>query len=182
MYPSEYAYNFGSDQRVESTSANCRSYPPNLKVGIFTNQYIHCNGTQLKLADSNLGSEQYSNSDYYEWSALTTTQQLLFSLPSRVKLTTVTLHYYSDSNRGLPRLRFFAVPNDFDVWDALITAYKYIEVAAVSHSGEPAGRRNVSIEFNFNTKKVFLYKYSSELAFAVSEVEFSSCPSKLVTR
>ena len=165
----------GSFSTVESTSANCRRYPPGLKPGIFTEQFTYCNGTQLKLADSNLGSEQYISSDYYELPASTSTQWLLFSFPTRVNLTTITLHYYSDSDRGLPRLRFFAVPDDFNVWDAPTAAHKYVEVAAVSHSGEPAGRRNVSIEFNFNTKKVLLFKIRSALAFAVSEVEFISC-------
>ena len=89
--PSECAYNFGSVQTDESTSANCRSYPPGFELGIFTNQF---NGTQLKLAGSNLGSEQYISSDYYEWPASTATQQLLFSSLTRINLTTITLHYY----------------------------------------------------------------------------------------
>ena len=182
MNPSEYAYNFGSVEGVESTSANCRRYPPNLKPDIFTDQFTYCNGTQLKLADCNSGSEQYMSSDYYEWSASTSAQQLLFIFPTRKILTTITLYYYSDSDRGLPRLRFVAVPDVFNVWEAPAAAYKYVEVAAVSHSGEPAGHRNVSIEFNFNTKKVLLSKFSSALAFAVSEVEFYICHSKSVTR
>ena len=182
VYPSEYAYNFGSVQSVESTSANCRRYPPGLEVDIFTEQFIHCNGTQLKLTDSNLGSEQYINSDYYEWSA-STRSQLLFLFPTRVNLTTISLHYYSDSDRGLPRLRFFVVPDDFDVWDAPTAARdRYVEVAAVSLDGAPAGPTNVSIEFNFRTKKVLLLKFRSAFDFAVSEVEFSICHSKLVTR
>ena len=180
MNTSEYAYNFGSVQRDESTSANCRSYPPGLESGIFTDQFIHCNGTQLKLADSNFGSEQYISSDYYEWQEKDR-HQLLFLFLTRVNLTTITLHYYSDSDRSLPKLRFFAVPDNFDVWNVPTAADGYVEVVAVSHSGELAGRRNVSIEFNFNTKKVLLFKFSSVLAFAVSEVEFFSCPSKLVT-
>ena len=115
------------------------------------------------------------SSDHYEWSASTSNQKLLFSFPTRVNLTTITLHYYSDSNRGLLRLWFVAVPDDFGVWDAPAGAHKYVEVAAVSHSGELAGHRNVSIEVNFNTKKVLLFKFRSALSFAVSEVEFSIC-------
>ena len=157
MYSSEYAYKCGSVQSFESASANCRRYLSGLKVGIFTEQFIHCNGTQLKLTDSNLGSEQYISSDYYEWSA-SSAHQLLFIFPTRVNFTAITMHYYSDSDRGLPRLRFFAVPDDFDVWDAPHAAYRYVEVAAVSPGGEPAGPRNVSIEFNFNTMKVLLLK------------------------
>ena len=74
------------------------------------------------------------------------------------------------------------MPEDFDVWDAPSPSYRYTEVAAVSPGGEAASSRNVSIEFNFNTRKVLLFKFSSALAFAVSEAEFSICHSKSVTR
>ena len=99
--------------------------------------------------------------------------QLLFIFPTRVSLTTITLHYYSDSDRGLPRLRFYAVLDDFDVWDAPTLGTPRVNVASVSPDREPAGRRSVSITVNFNTKKVLMYKYSTSFQFAVSEVEFS---------
>ena len=53
---------------------------------------INCDGRQLKLADSDLGREQYRSSDYYVWSA-GSDGQLLFIFPtlSRVSLTTITL-------------------------------------------------------------------------------------------
>ncbi len=70
MYPSEYAYQDDSVNRAESASANCRNYPPgNLQSGDHTEHFIHCDGTQLKLADSYLGQTQYWSSDYYVWSA-----------------------------------------------------------------------------------------------------------------
>ena len=98
-----------------------------------------------------------------------------YVFPTRVSLTTITLHYYSDSVRGLPRLRFYAVPDDFDVWDGPTTSYPLVNVVTVPPGGEPAGRRSVSINVNFNTKKVLMYKYSSSFQFAVSEVEFFTC-------
>ena len=87
-------------------------------------------------------------------------------------MTTITLHYYSDSDRSLPRLRFYAVADDFDIWDTPTTNIPRIDVASVPPDGEPAGCRSVSINFNFNTRKVLMYKYSSNFQFAVSEVEF----------
>jgi hypothetical protein len=137
--------------------------------------YIHCDGIQLKLADSNFGREQYQSSEYYKWSSGGSDGQLLFIFPTRVSLTTVTLHYYSDSIRGLPRLRFYAVPDDFDVWDPPTSGNPYGDIYAVPPGGEPAGRRSISINANFNTKKVLMYKYSSSFQFAVSEVEFFKC-------
>ncbi len=59
--------------------------------------YVHYNGTPIKLIDSNLGREQYQYTDYYVWIQGSGTQLLLIS-PTRVSLATITLHYYSDSD------------------------------------------------------------------------------------
>ncbi len=163
MYPSEYADRDDSVSRAESPSANCRRYPHFLQAVV----YIRCDGNQLQLTDSNLGQEQFSTSDCYWWSA-GSDGKLLFIFPTRVSLTTIILHYYSSCLRGLPRLRFHAVPDDFDVWDAAATSYLHVDVASVHLGGEPAGRRNVSINVNFNTEKVLMYKYSSSFLFAES--------------
>ena len=178
IYPSEYAYGDDSVNRAESGSANCRRYPSSDDDSGFI--YTHCDGTQLKLVDSNFGPQQYNSNAYYVWSAGNYGQQLLFIFPTRVSLTTITLHYYCNSDTdniqsGLPRLKMYAVLDDFDVWDAPTTSNPHKEVAAVPPGGEPAGRRNVSINVNFNTKKVLMYKYSSTFQFAVSEVEFFTC-------
>ena len=150
-----------------------------LPAGIYSTDYIHCDGTQLKLTDTNLGSEQpFSSSSHYQWSA-GSDEQLLFIFPTSDSLTTITLHYYSDSDQGLSRLRFHAVRNDFDVWDAPTTSTPRVEIASVSSGKKPAGCRNVSISVNFNTKKVLMYKFSSDFIFSVSEVEFFTCSKQL---
>ena len=174
VYPLGYAYHHDSVNRAERASANCRRYMDGLKPGTNTSKFIHCDGTQLRLNDSDLGSEQYSSSVYYVWPARKTGQLLLFIFPTRVSLTTIILHYYNDSDRGLPRLRFYAVPDDFDVWDAPTTGITNVDVAAVPPGGKPVGRRNISINVNFNTKKVLMNKYKSNYLFAVSEVKFFS--------
>ena len=174
MYPSEYAFEDDSVTRSESTSANCKNYPSEHPDGAFVGNYVHCDGTQQKLIDSNLGEGQYSSSKYYEWSA-GSDGKLLFIFPSAVSLTTITLHYYNDSRRGLPKLRFYDVPDDFDVWDAPPASYPHIDIAKISPDEEPRGRRNVCINVNFDTKKILMYKYSSSFLFSVSEVEFFTC-------
>ena len=177
--PSEYAFLGNSVFRSERSSANCRPYASGLEAHVVTENYTHCDGTQLRLSDSDLGSEQYSSSDYYVWNN-GSTSQLLFIFPTRVNLTTITLHYYSDNIRGLPRLRFFNVSYDFSVWNALSASFSRVDIAAVPPGGEPAGHMNVSVNFNFmNVKKVLLYKLSSSYIFAASEVEFFTCNSKL---
>ena len=175
---SEYAYRDDSVTRFERASANCRNYPSSgLQDGTYPENYIHCDGTQLQLADSTFGQEQYQSSEYYQWAA-GSDGQLLFIFPTRVSLTTITLHYYSSNFQGLPRLRFYAVPDDFNVWNAPTTSYPHVDVAAVPADREPAGHRNISISVNFNTKRVLLYKFSSSFQFAVSEVEFFACSGK----
>ena len=179
VYPSEYAYHADSFTRSESTSANCMRYPPGHDKGIYPESYIHCNGTRIRLTDSNIGPEQYSSTYYYQW-PVGKDAQLLFRFPTRVSLANITLYYYSDSHRGLPRLRLYAVPDDFDVWSAPVSTYPRVDVAEVSPGREPEGRRNVSINVNFNTKKVLTYKYSSSYQFALSEAKFFR--SKQLTR
>ena len=149
------------------------NYPSGLGMFLGSENYIHCDGTHLKLADSDLGPEQYSSSYYYEWRAETSgIRQLLFIFPTRVNLTTITLHYYSDSQRGLPQLRFYVAPDDFDVWDAPPGNSRYGDVAAVPPGAESAGRRSVSINVNISTTKILLVKLGSTYKLAVSEVEF----------
>jgi hypothetical protein len=172
VYPSEYAYRDSSVSRAESPRANCRRYPP--RDGDEGILYTHCDGQQLKQSDSDRGSStEYTATSYYVWSA-GHAEQLLFIFPTRVSLTTITLHYYSDSVRGLPRLRFYTVPDDFDVWDTPTTSAPHADIASVPPGGEPAGRRSASLNVNFNTvtMKVLMYKYSSRFSFALSEVEF----------
>ena len=176
VYPSEYVYHKNSVYRIERDSANSRNYPsgPN-------EDYIHCDGTQLRLTDSDYGSEQYTTSDYYVWLADTRNSQLLFIFPTRVNLTTITLYYLGNNVRGLPSLRFWAVPDDFDIWDEPTTHYSYVDVAAVPPDEEPSRLRNISINsIQVTTKKVLLNKFSSTYSFALSEVEFftRACTSK----
>ena len=172
MCPSEYAFRDDSVTRAESTGANCKKY---LSGPLYPSEYIHCNGSHLDLVDSNTGQEMtYISVDYYVWTA-ESEGQLLFIFPTRVSLTTITVHYYSDSVRGLPRLRFYAVPDDFHIWDAPTTSSESADVAAVPSGGEPAGHRNVSINVNLNTKKVLMYKYGSNFQLVVSEVQFFNC-------
>ena len=171
MYPSEYAYCGDSVNRAETVGANCRRYPSGLQDIEFTSSYIHCDGNQLKLTDSDLGQERYNPNDYYAWPA-GGDGQLLFIFHTRVSFTTITLHYYSDSDRGLPRLGFYAVSDDFDVWELPTASRPRVDVASVLPGGEPAGQRSVSINVNFNTKRILMCKSSSTFQLAVSEVKF----------
>ena len=91
VYPSEYAYHKYSVERNEPDSAKCRMYLAN---EFSAQNYIHCNGTQLRLTDSDLGNKQYTASDHYVWPTGTRTRWLLFIFSSRVIFSTITLHYF----------------------------------------------------------------------------------------
>ena len=58
-------------------------------------------------------------------------------------------------------MRFYAVPDDFDVWDAPTTNYSHVDVESVPPGGEPASHRSVNINVNLNTKRALMYKFSS---------------------
>ena len=179
LQPVEYAYHYSSVSASERASAMCRRYKFDHVSQTRDDriQYKHCDGTQLRLADSELGSEEYSRNFYYVWRE-GPRSQLLFIFSTTVSLTTIILHYYSDSVRGLPKLVLRAVPDDYNIWNGPTTSYGFTEVAAVPPGGEPAGRRNVSINFSFNTRKVLMYKSSADFKFAVSEMEFFTCDSQ----
>ena len=185
--PKEYSYKDNSVIRTVSEGNNCIRYDQGDNNGdpVDTTQYIHCHGSNL-LTDSDTGPSQYdgSRTPLYIWTS-SKAQQLLFVLPTTTNLAMITLHYYSgyyqgSHKAGLPRLRLFAVPDDFDVWDASIANSRFSVVVSMMSPEEqrPARRRSVSISFNSNTMKVLIVKIGSDFHFAVSEVEFFTCTSK----
>ena len=178
--PTQYSYK--NTSVIRPNSENCIKYGWNDNNGdnVDATQYIHCQGNKL-LTDSNIGPSQLTSwTPLYVWTS-STSQRILFVLPASISLTMMTLHYYSgyyqSSHRaGLPRMKFYAVPDDFDVWDAVANSAFSVVVSAVSPEEQrPAGRRSVSISFNSNTMKVLMVKFNSDFHLALSEVEFFTC-------
>lgn len=179
VYPSEYAFQDNSVGRSERRNVNCRSYAHSLQIGVITEHFKHCDGSNLRLTDSEFGSQNYSSIYYYWWSSDKKDSQLMFIFENKVNLTTITLHYYSSSTQGLPKLKFFTVPTDFDIWDAPTANYRYVYINEKLPGGEPEGIKSTSINFNFNTTKVLMFIPRRAFQFALSEVEFFGCYSKL---
>ena len=114
------------------------------------------------------------------WSAGVTVRRMLFTLPERVNLTGITLHYFSDSNRGLSRILFYAVPDDFKLGDGVRSFYNQAIVETKLPSNrEQNGPTNFTVNLDFNTKKVLMLKILSNFQFALSEVEFFTCNGKI---
>ena len=170
VYPSEYAYRDDSVSltRFESASANSRNYPPgDQKQSISPKDYIYCNGTQLKLTDSNLGQEQcqiisgvlgvMSNCCSYS-------PQVSPWLPSHCSTTVTVTKVFPDWDSMLYQMTLISG----------IPSSPSVNVAAVPPDGEPTDL-GMLVNINFNTKKVLMYEYGSSFVFAVSEVEFFKC-------
>lgn len=102
-------------------------------------------------------------------------RKLLFVFPTRVNLTSIKLFFYNDAERGLPRLRFYAVPDDFDVWDDAIAANGYKEISAIPNDVGSVGRtRTVQFFITFHTARLLMEKYASSFKMALSEVQFKA--------
>ena len=94
--------------------------------------------------------------------------------PTRVNLTTITLYYYSDNDWGFPRLRFFAVPDDFNIWEAPTLN---VEVDAVSPGGEPVGML-VSIILTLPRRRCLWSSWVASSALQWVRWNFYTCFSK----
>ena len=179
MHPTAYAYLGDSVSRSEEDSANCINYPKIPGESVSSDRYIYCNGTQLRLSDSEVGSQSQCHPSYnYEWSG-TDRRHLLFIFPTRVNLNTFTLRYYRDKQRGLPQLGLYAVPDEFDVWDSTPRDNRLVVISSVLPSEEPEGSScinlPVSLLISTATKKVLMVITRSNYIFSVSEVEFYNC-------
>lgn len=177
--PSAYAYHKDFVSGTENNNANCRSYMGQHTQTARTEDYVYCNGTNLKLCDSLTGSaEHYNHQEYYEWTDETRNTQMLFKFSNTVNLIKITLHYYSDATRGLPQLRFWNVQNEFAIWESPPSSNSHVKVDEMRPDNLQPGKRNISITFVFNTSNVLIIKSGSDFQLAVSEVEFFTCSSE----
>ena len=173
VYPSEYAYLQDSVYASERSGANCRNYPSGLEPSIRSEDYIHCDGIPLRLADSDYGSEPYNvnSTEYYVWDAETRYRRFLLIFPTRVDMALITLHYYSDSMRGVPHLIIYPIaePDHFYVWDSLTINDVHLLLGLAPPGSQP-GHRNVSFDsLGINTTKILIIIEAGN--FALSEVE-----------
>ena len=100
-----------------------------------------------------------------------------YSQPCRVTLTSITLHYYSDSQRGLPPLALFAVPDYFEPWGPIHESSKHVDIDAVPPGKRLGIRRyvNLTVDFNSTTKVLMITDNDIFYEFSLCEVEFREC-------
>ena len=169
---------------TEYPSAQCKPYDPNVNI-----HYL-CDGSPLRLTDSQLGPEYYSSTydhNYYimkRTRGTATYNTFLFILSEPTRLAKIRLHYYSDIHRGriLPIIYFYATRDDQPVYDTL-NAYERLGVLGSPFSETVNGRTNVTISISSSSlayRKVLMHIHfiPNEKYFYLSEVEFFTLSSK----
>ncbi len=137
-------------------------------------QYVSCEGlTRITNADKSLPSfTQDSLNSVYIWPSQE--DKVLFTFSEQKQIDSLAIHYYSNfDNQGLPKLRFYAVPEDFEVQDEVKSSYPMSIIDEVRPRREQEGLRNKSRTVAFQTSKILMTKSDTKnYQFYLSEVEF----------
>ena len=137
-------------------------------------EFVHCHHP-TRITDSDKSQPTFTQDTHnsvYIWPSRP--DQVLFTFSSRKLINSITLHYYSnEDNQGLPKLRFFAVPEDFKVTDRPSSSYPTRVLDAVFPGDEGSGLRNKTMDVPFNTTKILMTKgFTKNYQFYLSEIEF----------
>ncbi len=137
-------------------------------------QYVSCEGP-TRITDSEnsiLAFTHETHDSVYIWGS--EEDRVLFTFSTEKSFNSLAIHYFSNSdNQGLPKLKFYAVPDDFEVQDALKNEYLMAIIDEVRPGRENEGLCNKSKAVNFQSSKILMTKgYTKTYQFYVSEVEF----------
>ena len=137
-------------------------------------EYVHCQHP-TRITDSEKSQPIFTQDTYnsvYIWPSKS--DQVLFTFSSWKVIDSITIHYFSnEDNQGFPKIRFFAVPEDFEVSDTPDSSNPTRVIDSVSPGNENTGLRNKTRNVPFNTTKILMTKgYTKNYQFYVSEIEF----------
>ena len=166
----------------EYPGAQCRTYDNS-----HLQSYSLCDGSPLRLTDSQLGPDYYSSThdhNYYIMKDNGYYRNFVFTLSEPTRLAQIRLHYYSDIHRGkiLPVIYFYATKHNQLVYNTL-DAYERLGVVGSPFSETVNGRTNVTISVSscsLEYSKVLMYIsfIPNDKYFYLSEVEFFSLSSR----
>ena len=184
----EYAYLTSSLSGVDHPGANCSQYscgnnpshPPT------TSYYTHCDGSPLKLSDSEVGSTNNYTADQNQYYCSNGNLKILFTLSETVQLSHIRLHFYNDWEnqingyyKSLAPTSFSLMNDEYEVWEP---AYPGVHIYGPVHYIDDeyiAGPKNITVSASrgIKTRKVVLTtSYShSPYQFCISEVKFYTC-------
>ena len=114
VHPVSYSYLDGSFTSLESTAAAHCATP------ITRDELVYLTCTSSALTDGDPGPANFTGTDseeYYIWDNSKVSQQMLFTFARNFSLTAIRINYYYFRN-GKPKLRFYLVEDDFQVWDS----------------------------------------------------------------
>lgn len=166
MYPANYTF-------VGNEVLNCDSIITSACTTDTT--YTTCPHPST-LTDSDIGSETEVDRDYFEWDSKTAFE-ILFTFSSEVSLTSITLSYFYGLGKGtiygLPDLRFFALPDDYEFGSNLTSGSILLHVGSITKF-LPGSRttENFKIPRPMTTKKLVLERNSQGYRCAFSEIKF----------
>ena len=133
-------------------------------------QYVHCN-QPTTITDSN------TDPPTYIWGEAS--GKLLFIFSTEIIFENITIYYISNTtDQGRPKLRFHAVPDNFQVWDTP-NSHQSEVFDEIIPGGEEVGVRKVPNSndgiMTFNTSRVLIEKLveTKTYDFFISEVEFN---------
>ena len=172
MFPQELAYK--SDNFLHQDDASCIPYTSDAAPTTPTvdpTQYVHCS-QPTTITDSNTGPPTYV------WGEASGKLLLIFS--NEISFENITIYYISDTTaQGRPKLRIYAVPDNFQVWDEPTTSYPSRVFDEIMPGGEEEGVRKVPNSndgiVTFNTSRVLIEKLveTKTYNFSISEVELN---------
>ena len=123
----EYAYLTSSLSGMDHPGANCRQYCGSNPSHPPITSYTHCDGSPLKLSDSEVGSTKNYTADQnqYYCSNGPVSLKILFTLSESVQLSHTRLHYYngpqdnpmSGYRKVLPATIYTLVNDEYEVWE-----------------------------------------------------------------
>lgn len=149
--------------------------------GINPTDYTRCTNLS-RLTDSELGPEELTANDsrVYRWEIGENLVLFTYNAPPKL-ISAVTVYYYrnNDDIIGLPKIRFCAVPENSEVWNASdplnndCRSQNEIRPDSDVACSNPPCRENVTIAFNYVTNNVLLeIAESKNFQLVVSEVQF----------
>ncbi len=136
--------------------------------------YVSCDHP-TRITDSHKSTPVFTQDTHntvYTWG--NKDDRVLFTFSSTKSIDSIVIHYFSNSdNQGLPKLRFNAVPDDFEVMDTIERSYPLGIIDAVRPGREEPGLKNKSRNVGFETRKILLTKKKKKnYLFSLSEIEF----------
>ena len=134
--------------------------------------YMHCSNTVL--TDGYRGPANFNEGDtrpYYIWDK-PQKQRLLFTFPRTISLTSIILYYYHSINYALPKVRFFPIGDDFQIWDQVPNDVLSTTIGPVG-SSQYMGKASIAVNLTASISKLLmLVEMHKSYGLALSEIEF----------